>query len=150
MCMFYSKMAPCTHPGMKRLICLTAKNGLGRFALSALPHYNNTTTARRPATCRPQLRSVGHCSSSRWVKGTMSSPVGGRLPSLDESKSSFFLPSSTDTQIDTGCLPHPSIPLQETHFCRRPVPFTPHLLPVSGHVPYDTTTVEEIANITRH
>ena len=32
-------MAPCTHPGMKRLFCLKAKNGLGRFAPSALPHY---------------------------------------------------------------------------------------------------------------
>ena len=32
-------MAPCTHPGMKRLFCLMAKNGLGRFAPSALPHY---------------------------------------------------------------------------------------------------------------
>ena len=32
-------MAPCTHPGMKRLFYLKAKNGLGRFALSALPHY---------------------------------------------------------------------------------------------------------------
>ena len=27
-------------PAMKRLFCLKAKNGLGRFALSALPHYN--------------------------------------------------------------------------------------------------------------
>ena len=26
-------MAPCTHPGMKRLFCLKAKNGLGRFSL---------------------------------------------------------------------------------------------------------------------
>ena len=32
-------MAPCTHPGMKRLFCLKAKNGPGRFAPSALPHY---------------------------------------------------------------------------------------------------------------
>ena len=32
-------MAPCTHPGMKRLFCQKAKNGLGRFAPSALPHY---------------------------------------------------------------------------------------------------------------
>ena len=27
-------------PAMKRLFCLKAKNGLGRFAPSALPHYN--------------------------------------------------------------------------------------------------------------
>ena len=27
-------------PARKRLFCLKAKNGLGRFALSALPHYN--------------------------------------------------------------------------------------------------------------
>ena len=33
-------MAPCTHPGMKRIFCLQAKNGVGRFAPSALPHYN--------------------------------------------------------------------------------------------------------------
>jgi len=33
-------MAPCTHPGMKRLFCLKAKNSLGRFAPSVLPHYN--------------------------------------------------------------------------------------------------------------
>ena len=26
-------------PAMKRLFCLKAKNGLGRFAPSALPHY---------------------------------------------------------------------------------------------------------------
>ena len=32
-------VASCTHPGMKRLFCLTAKNGLGRFAPLALPHY---------------------------------------------------------------------------------------------------------------
>ena len=33
-------MAPCTHPGMKRLfIFLKAQNGLSRFAPSALPHY---------------------------------------------------------------------------------------------------------------
>ena len=27
-------------PAMKRLFCLKAKHGLGRFALSVLPHYN--------------------------------------------------------------------------------------------------------------
>ena len=32
-------MAPCTHPGMNRLFYLKAKNGLDRFAPSALPHY---------------------------------------------------------------------------------------------------------------
>ena len=32
-------MSPCTHPGMKRLFCLKAKNGLGRFGPSPLPHY---------------------------------------------------------------------------------------------------------------
>ena len=31
-------MAPCTHPGMKRLFCIKTKNGLGLFAPSALPH----------------------------------------------------------------------------------------------------------------
>ena len=29
-------------PAMKRLFCLKAKNGLGRFAPSALPHYKHT------------------------------------------------------------------------------------------------------------
>ena len=52
-------MAPCTHSGMKRLFglkaknslimkrlfCLKAKNALGRFAPSALPHYNSSTAA---------------------------------------------------------------------------------------------------------
>ena len=32
-------MAPCTHPGMKRLFLPKGKYGLGRFAPSALPHY---------------------------------------------------------------------------------------------------------------
>ena len=39
------KVASSTHPGMKRLFCLQAKNVLGRFAPSALPHlksYFNT------------------------------------------------------------------------------------------------------------
>ena len=31
-------------PAMKRLFCLKAKNGLGRFAPSALPHYHATGT----------------------------------------------------------------------------------------------------------
>ena len=30
-------------PAMKRLFCLKAKNGLGRFAPSALPHYKQFT-----------------------------------------------------------------------------------------------------------
>ena len=33
-------MACSTHPGMKRLFDLKDKNGLGRFAPSALPYYN--------------------------------------------------------------------------------------------------------------
>ena len=50
-------------PAMKGLFCLKAKNGLGRFALSALPHYKmgyslyfnlNTTTTDSPVdTCSP-------------------------------------------------------------------------------------------------
>ena len=35
-------MATCTNPGMKRLFCLNAKKGLGRFAFSALLRYNPT------------------------------------------------------------------------------------------------------------
>ena len=34
-------MAPCTQPGIKRPFRLKAKNGLGRFAPSVLPHYND-------------------------------------------------------------------------------------------------------------
>ena len=37
-------MAPCTHPGMKRLFCLKAKNGLDRFGPSTfefLPHLKH-------------------------------------------------------------------------------------------------------------
>ena len=33
-------MAPCTRPGKKRLFCLEARYGLGRFAPTALPPYN--------------------------------------------------------------------------------------------------------------
>ena len=35
----YQILAPCTHPGMKRLFCLKVKNDLGRFAPSALLRY---------------------------------------------------------------------------------------------------------------
>ena len=34
----YRLMEPGTHPGMKTFFCLKAKNDLGRFAPSALPH----------------------------------------------------------------------------------------------------------------
>ena len=37
-------------PAMKRLFCLKAKNGLGRFAPSALPHYYKTQKATRATT----------------------------------------------------------------------------------------------------
>ena len=38
---------------MKRLFCLKAKNGLGRFALSALPHYKwNDNRQRVPEVPR--------------------------------------------------------------------------------------------------
>ena len=40
-------MAPCTHPGMKRLFCLKATNGIGRFAPSALPHYLDKSSVIR-------------------------------------------------------------------------------------------------------
>ena len=33
-------------PAMKRLFCLKAKNGLGRFAPSALPHYDLWSVGR--------------------------------------------------------------------------------------------------------
>ena len=37
---FYFWHPMLVRPAMKRLFCLKAKNGLGRFAPSALPHYN--------------------------------------------------------------------------------------------------------------
>ena len=74
-----------------RVYPLLRKTGSGipgtRFWL--LPYYN--TTGRRPATCRPQLRRDGDCTSSEWYKGAMSSPVDGRSPSLGGSKCRFLL-----------------------------------------------------------
>ena len=43
---YFEVMAPCTHPGIKRLFCLQVKNGLGRFAPSALPHYTTPPLKR--------------------------------------------------------------------------------------------------------
>ena len=37
---FYFQHPMLVRPAMKRLFCLKAKNGLGRFAPSALPHHN--------------------------------------------------------------------------------------------------------------
>ena len=37
--LFYFLHPMLVRPAMKRLFCLKAKNGLGRFAPSALPHY---------------------------------------------------------------------------------------------------------------
>ena len=37
---FYFWHPVLVRPAMKRLFCLKAKNGLGRLAPSALPHYN--------------------------------------------------------------------------------------------------------------
>ena len=39
MCVFFFWHPTLVRPAMKRLFCLQAKNGHGRFALSALPHY---------------------------------------------------------------------------------------------------------------
>ena len=45
-------MAPCTHPGMKRLFSLKAKNGLGRFAPSTcLITGRDVNEAKWPHTC---------------------------------------------------------------------------------------------------
>ena len=50
-------MAPCTHPGMKRLFCLQAKNGLIMKRVLDLKAKNGLITsrevneARRPHTC---------------------------------------------------------------------------------------------------
>ena len=46
----HSIMAPCTHHGMKRRFCLKAKKGLGRFAPSALPHYEEDFLPYRQKT----------------------------------------------------------------------------------------------------
>ena len=46
-------------PAMKRIFYLKAKNGLGRFAPSALPHYyKNTLFTYIPAPIRPYLPAV--------------------------------------------------------------------------------------------
>ena len=46
------KWHPVCNPGMKRLFALKAKNGLGRFASSALPHTSrDVNEARWPHTC---------------------------------------------------------------------------------------------------
>ena len=69
-------MAPCTHPGMKRLFCLMAKNGLGRFAPSALPHYEEAflpNGKKRPRS----LRSFG--LASLLVEMYMSQEVASYL-----------------------------------------------------------------------
>ena len=53
-------VAPCTHPGMKRLFRLKAKNGLGRFAPSALPHYqNNVFSGAFRAQVEPNFPHLG-------------------------------------------------------------------------------------------
>ena len=39
-CVFFFWHPMLVRPAMKRLFFLKAKNGLGRFAPSALPHYN--------------------------------------------------------------------------------------------------------------
>ena len=45
-------------PAMKRLFCLKAKNGLGRFALSALPHYYWYTTSIVPNKARKRIEPI--------------------------------------------------------------------------------------------
>ena len=79
-------MAPCRQPGMKRLLCLKAKNSLGRFAPSALPHYNNGI--RGPWSARLLANGlVLHCeyASCRPSRGSLASTstavVAGRLAS---------------------------------------------------------------------
>ena len=66
-------MAPCTHPGMKRLFCLKAKNGLGRFALSALPHYEEAFLPKGKKRPR-SLRSLGLASSKTKNKSDKNPP----------------------------------------------------------------------------
>ena len=64
---FYFWHPMLVRPAMKRLFCLKAKNGLGRFPLSALPHYNQTTSTavnEDPICC---FRSL---CQSWWVPDT--------------------------------------------------------------------------------
>ena len=54
-------MALCTHPGMKMLFCVNAKNGLGRFAPFVLRHYEEDFLPKGKK--RPQsLLSLGLAS----------------------------------------------------------------------------------------
>ena len=46
-------------PARKRLFCLKAKNGLGRFAPSPLPHYNSMGTVGKVA-CWVSHQTVAH------------------------------------------------------------------------------------------
>ena len=56
-------MAPCTHPGRKRLFRLKAKIGLGRFAPTALPHHEEAFLPYRqkPASLLP------HSLPPAWI-----------------------------------------------------------------------------------
>ena len=48
-------------PAMKRLFCLKAKNGLGRFAPSALPHYYKWNIAQaRPMSASSYVSRSFH------------------------------------------------------------------------------------------
>ena len=61
-------------PVMKRLYCLKAKNGLGRFAPSALPHYYTTTEEHyivriiEGSVIELCERPLGKCNGARSAK----------------------------------------------------------------------------------
>ena len=81
---------------MKRLFCLKAKNGLGRFAPSALPHYNTMYTRfflHSPAffpvavglLSRSKLRGTRgarlYTTAQDWVPGGLRGACSGRSKS---------------------------------------------------------------------
>ena len=70
-----SIMAPCTHPGMKRLFCLKAKNGLIMkrfFCPNGLITSREVKEARRPHTCsRP-------CAFEEKTKRTKKNPAAAK------------------------------------------------------------------------
>ena len=59
-------------PAMKRLFCLKAKNGLGRFAPSALPHYNTHGGKMLPQ--RIPWEFSWHISRGKWPHGVTPRP----------------------------------------------------------------------------
>ena len=62
-------MALCTHPGMKRLFCLKAKNVFGRFAPAALPHYDKGRNEERDRRLEvvKLLTTLSYCVDGSFI-----------------------------------------------------------------------------------